>query len=409
MSAKRLNHGMLIFVLALFAVGLLRLIALCFSAGGMYPVCSTLRADPRGARIFKDSLDALPGIRTRHVFTPLEKREPTPGTVLFCLGLNPRALREDRDTVQALSRCAAEGERLIVSLRFAPFLDAMNRARQGEKPELVDRGDDAWGPVSSWNVIVRCFKEPGANGIDPVVEEAWPTSLLSSRDAAFPPMAWFSRFYFEPLDAAWRTLYVYKGKPVIIERHWGRGSLVLASGSYLFSNEAMIRERHGVLLSRLIGAAHDIDFLESHLGIMEQENIATMVRKYRLSGLVLALLILAGLYAWRCAVPFLPIRPTCETDEQAMALGRESCEGLIHLLQRHIDERELPATCFREWRAYAEGHAELKRYIPTLSQTLDQAMRRSSAHPDPVALYRVMARMLEKPYQRQRIDHLNRT
>jgi hypothetical protein len=54
-------------------------------------------------------------------------------------------------------------------------------------------------------------------------------------------MAFWSSLW--DLDSNWRVLYERGGYPVLIERVFGSGSIVLCSDSYFLSNEALRRER----------------------------------------------------------------------------------------------------------------------------------------------------------------------
>jgi len=52
---------------------------------------------------------------------------------------------------------------------------------------------------------------------------------------------------------------------VVIERDFGKGSVVIATDSYFVSNESMEQDRHADLLAWLIGANKNVVFDEAHL------------------------------------------------------------------------------------------------------------------------------------------------
>ena len=101
-------------------------------------------------------------------------------------------------------------------------------------------------------------------------------------------------------------IFAVENHPVIIERKWGKGTLVLSSDSYFISNEALQNERQTELLVWLIGSSREVIFDEAHFGIYENPGIASLIRKYRLHGLVLGVIVLAILFVWRRAVSFVP-------------------------------------------------------------------------------------------------------
>ena len=55
-----------------FIAGVMYLFGLSFAAGNVYPQFSSLRSDPRGARLLYESLAALPGVTVSRNLVPLE-------------------------------------------------------------------------------------------------------------------------------------------------------------------------------------------------------------------------------------------------------------------------------------------------------------------------------------------------
>ncbi len=71
---------------------------------------------------------------------------------------------------------------------------------------------------------------------------------------------WHSGIIFTNLLHSWRVIYARAGKAVVIERKFGRGSVVIATDSYLLSNEAMLKDRHADLLAWLVGPRQKCGF-----------------------------------------------------------------------------------------------------------------------------------------------------
>jgi hypothetical protein len=166
-------------------------------------------------------------------------------------------------------------------------------------------------------------------------------------------LSWHTIMAFAKLAPEWRILYTHQDKPVLIERQFGKGTIVLATDSYFVTNEAMLKERHTTLLTWLTGGAHSVIFDERHLGVGEQPGLASLLRRYRLQGLFAGLLLVAALYVWRqCLAPF-PPPPEEDADLRfpQAAAGRGTASALVNLLRRSVAVADLPATCFAEWRS----------------------------------------------------------
>jgi hypothetical protein len=151
--------------------------------------------------------------------------------------------------------------------------------------------------------------------------------------------------YFDP-SPQWATL----SQRDAVERDFGKGSVVLVADSYFLSNEGLREARDTDLIARLVGPARHVVFDENHFGVAETGSVAKLMRKYRLEGAVLVLVVVAGLFLWRSASSFLPPRPALNT-------------------------------CFAEWRKSA----------PKGSRGLQ-----IDGKGDPVAAYRAACRVLEK-------------
>ncbi|MGC3991480.1 MAG: hypothetical protein QM796_17700 [Chthoniobacteraceae bacterium] len=199
-------------------------------------------------------------------------------------------------------------------------------------------------------------------------------------------VSWHSRGYFRDLSSEWQPVYLDHKQPVLMERKLERGSLVVATDSYLFSNEAMRNERHTDLLAWLNGSGSRIIFDETHLGVAEEDGIATLIEKYRLYGVVGALALLAGLFAWRQASSLVP--PHHEAALTAQVTGREASAGLVSLLRRSIPARELAALCVTEWRQTSG-----KQCPPALSQKIEATIVNTATHP--VACYEAIRQLIE--------------
>src|ERR1700722_15764803 len=104
----------------ILALGVWRLFELRFAHGDIYPVYSSLRADPYGARALFDSIAGVPGFAVSRNFRPLTKIPPGPGTV-FYLGVSPNNFEYQADQIfEDLEKLAAGGARVVIGFRQAP-------------------------------------------------------------------------------------------------------------------------------------------------------------------------------------------------------------------------------------------------------------------------------------------------
>ena len=178
--------------------------------------------------------------------------------------------------------------------------------------------------------------------------------------------------------------------PVVIERKYGSGSIILVADSFLVSNEALRGERHAQLLSRLFSGPSTIIFDEEHNGLRDNPGIASLARKYRLHGAVASFLLLALLFVWKNMVRFVPVYQI-NAAESDVIVGKESGEGFINLLRRTIAPSAILETCMSEWR---------KAFVhrPRERAKAEEAWARQQSLPprerNPISTYRAISQAL---------------
>jgi hypothetical protein len=179
--------------------------------------------------------------------------------------------------------------------------------------------------------------------------------------------------------------------PAIIERAFGKGTIVLCADSYLVSNEAMRRDRHPELLAKLLGSNRTVVFDETHLGVAEDPGVMTLARKYGLHGLLAGLILLAALYVWQNAVGFVP---PYEVVADAPAAGKDSAAGFVNLLRRSIPASRVLTVCVEEWKK-----SKPRRTVKNLDR-IEAIVQSQEALPgpqrDPVGNYRTITQILKE-------------
>ena len=383
LSRKLLLRGALLLLVAGVAAGLYQLFALRLQVGDVYPAYSTLRADPLGAKVLSEALAEMPGVTVERNFLPLPKLHPAEPPALIYAGLGrvsmwepgeldafealvkggaravfafrPEALESEAEAKKRAAGEAKEEKEKAASKKKHGPAAATPSATPAGKPSLrKPRGDAEFDGKSFREVATQWgFSFAVAQGKEGAAFST-PAEIEAQAGALEPALPWHSALWFDQLQPAWRVFYRAGGKPVVIERTLGSGTIVLASDAFFLSNEALHSEaRAPKFLSWLIGAHRLVIFDEDHHGLREQPGIATLMRKYHLHGLIAALALLAGLFLWQQAVPFLPV-PEAQSVTAETVTGRGSAEGLRTLLRRTIPASRLIETCLAEWRGSAD-------------------------------------------------------
>ena len=203
---------------------------------------------------------------------------------------------------------------------------------------------------------------------------------------------------FTNLTNGWSTVYQRDpAAPVLVERRFGAGTVVLVADAYPLSNEAMFKDRSPALLAWLLGGGREVTFDEAHLGLVEQPGMATLMRRYRLHGLVLSLLLAAGLFVWKNSVSLVPPPPETEAGDGPTVVGRDSASGFVNLARRGIAPPELINVCFAEWKTSSPRFGTLS---PAQRRDVERLVREQAAlEPHlrrPVENYRVLSQLLQR-------------
>src|SRR5438067_11296009 len=256
-----------------FAFGLYQIFSIRLVSGGLYPAWSSLRSDPDGTRVLFDSLAGTGRFETFRKFKPLKQSPERNATVLF-LGYSPAALvKASNADLDGFEHAAQSGNRIVVAL----------------------------DPQSSGNGLVK----------------RWGVSI--------------GRGFFGN-SGAWTTIAAVNGRPVVLERAFGSGSIVLSADSSVFANRALAAKRDAALLMRLIGPNTRVAFDESHLGVADTGSVLGLVHKYRLDGVLWGLLALAILFVWSHVAGF----PPADSVVPQTITGYDSHAALAQLLRRQI-------------------------------------------------------------------------
>ena len=391
---KKATFVFLFLLVALFIAGVFQLFVLRFEAGDVYPPYSSLRSDPLGTRAFCDSLENLKTVSVNRNYRPLSDAHWGRDTTLFYLGARAFEIGNIRpDIAKAFDRFVLSGGRLVIS--FFPVkkktrLEKADRVSGKSRP-LPKFFDKSVSMKDHWGVGIHYDNKSS------FIKDA--KRVYASKTEALPySISWHTALYFHELKEPWRVIYGRNDLPVIIERRFGMGSIVLCADSYLFSNEALRQERHPKLLSWFVGKNAGVTFDEAHFGIKEKPGIVSLARKYHLHWPFFVLILLAVLFVWKNSTYFVPPRDDVPlTGGNDFVFDKDYTEGLISLLRRNIPKRRILDVYFREWKkTLVPGKKAVTDKLDKIKAVIEKESSRSSKQGDPVKAYQTIYRILSE-------------
>jgi Domain of unknown function (DUF4350) len=377
---------LLIAAAVIFAFGLVRLFELRYEAGDVYPEYSSMRSDPLGTMALYESLDGFDGLAVHRDISANGMPDGNATTYLYIAFPFGQWRVLPDEIFQKWELFAASGGRLVLTIfpqGAKSFLPPRNTGtKQQEKPKPTPYRD-RWG--ADFSIIDLQQKN---DEYVPVPADRNTTTL------ALPPvLQWHSGVVASSLSPEWQTIYARGSSPVVIERHIGRGSVVIATDSYFLSNEAMEKDRHADLLAWLIGSNRTVVFEETHLGVTETPGIATLMRRYRLQWFVVSLIVLAALFIWKNSVSLVPPGTGIQSN---YIVGKDTAAGFINLLRRGIPSSELLSLCFTEWKTAAGTNSSVAARRAEQAQKIVEAEdARPAKDRNPVQAYRDISQILQ--------------
>jgi len=351
-----------------FVAGVYALFRLRFEAADAYPVYSTLRADPLGAKALYESLVLQPGVTVSRNMRPLAAVKGR-DTTLFLLGIDEWSAQSALAFGMApdLERIAHTGGRTVIA--FLP-----QRPRQPLEVEIEKQLREATKRDPKKKPVPTLFEKLGVT----LQVELDQTRHSAGQSADLPR---YTALWFDQLAPEWTVHRAYGQHPVWIERPWLNGAIVLVADSWMLSNEALTREPDAASLADLAGPNHNLVFDESHLGLDEGGSIAGLMRRYHLQGLIAALLALAALYVWKNTSPLLARAPGRDVTGYS---GFSAAAGLVTLLERSIPAPKLLDICIGEYKSTA----------PARGTKLEEILNHNEHAADPVRGYETIRQAL---------------
>ena len=405
LKSRLMAPVLLALLLSGFGLGVVSLFQLRFNAGDIYPPYSSLRADPLGAKVLYESLQGVPDLSVRRFFQPSTKLEGGRQRVLLILGADSTSLGVmTEEDFKAVQNFMFSGGRVVLSL--LPAASEQSLARQDATPpaknETSPRAD-----TNAADADFRTVSFLDKHGLRLKNDALFDPNVAGSRaelaesspapEGLPPSISWHSAAYFTDLDVHWRTLYQRRKHAVVIERPFGPGSLVLSADSYFASNEALRRERYPALLTWLIGGCRVILFDETHLGVEEHLGVAALLRRYHLQGVLMGLLLVAGLFVWQNSAPFVPpFQEEPAKGRTALVQGRESTAGFASLLRRSIPPADILSVCFAEWKSACARTPRAAARLAEVEKIMKAEQALAPGSRQPLATWQTIDRLLRE-------------
>jgi len=408
-------------IAVLMGYGVYRLHFLYSSLDEALPPYSSYRSDPLGTKAFYEALNVLPDTSVVRNRRTLKALSGSPRDVLLILGcqIYGDANQVEKDIIDAFERFSETGGRVVVA--FYPYPknptsssvsearsreNTQDQAESKEKDEDANEGDEAcvtpetdrdkskdsnssaenkplstagdedfvnlekrWGIRCEWGDLRQAADDDRHSEIA-ILADSGPSDLPET-------VGWYSGLYFVPSAPEWRTIYTRGGKPVVVERSVGLGSIVLAGDSFFVSNEGLWRERHASLLAWLVGGGNRVIFDEYLKGISEEPGIMMLMRRYRLHGLFVGLLVVGLLWIWQVVSPLVPRFSAEENLQLAERQVGKLEDTLVGLVRRSVPQKDVLRACVEEWsRDFGNGelHDQICSEVEGVASTEQQVV-----------------------------------
>lgn len=441
-SMKSLFSLLLLLAFACWAMGYLMQVR--FAGGTAYPVYSSLRPDPLGAKAVYETLKALPLGTSRNYQAP--ERLRCRSALILVSGLSRSPIRFL--TQSKWSAVAAAGNLVFIALR-SNVASASFSSRKKAKPEPAkepepadkkDRGAPEKMGKTAAPREVKVKKSdrksakrrpsnrppglsgPALNGVrnlfsgieldqiktsNALGDAALPSdphlALRMVHDGAWPErISWHSPLVFKLDETArkkWQVLYgMDQAHPVMIRSRFGNGSIILATDSYLLSNEALAKNHSSAFIPALVGTRRTVVFDETHFGLSENHNLMYFIRRHGLVPLLIALLVVGLLYLWQSLIRVLPPEEDLLAEERARWTdGRGAVSALSGLIQRHLSACDAVEQCIREFLAAPACSPQRARALAdAMYARLAREKAKSVREQDWVACYCAIQNILEE-------------
>ncbi|HYZ75248.1 MAG TPA: DUF4350 domain-containing protein, partial [Chthoniobacterales bacterium] len=281
--------------------------------------------------------------------------------ILVMAGLPPA--KGPAEETKLLNDWMTNGGTLLVAFTSRQF-DSNEENRNDPAPPESKRLRGEVAKIESWGIQIFWSKQSLAARLQ--------SNLFADQSS------WAGHLYIQPTQGDWEVLAKARDFPVVLQRKFGAGKLILLAGSYPLSNIALAAHRNAALVSWLFPEHSRVIFDETHFGIVDHPGIIGLARRYGLDGAVAAVLGLAVLYLWASRYSLRPVRRIRGGSEPAVR-GASGHEIFTNLLRRTLPAADLCAVCLQIWKQKGPTNqakqARLENLINSLPPTTSQVER----------------------------------
>jgi hypothetical protein len=338
---------------ALFAFVGVQMFRVRSEVNGVYPEYSSLRADPKGYRVLFETLSSLGSIQVQRFEEPFKELPSASGKILVLAGLHPGGFSTDE--TKLLDDWMKKGGTLLLAFSSPPIAQNEKEQQPGQEQQKNKSVRDDIGKSETWGYRIFWTKL------------SLVTELQSNLFA--DQFSWAGHLYIQPTKSDWEVMAKARDLPVVLQRNFGAGKLVLLADSYPLSNVALAAHRNAALVSWLFPQHSTVVFDESHFGIVNRPGIIGLARRYGLDGAFVAILGLAGLYLWASRYSLKPVRRV-QADSESAVPGIGGNEIFANLLRRTLPATDLCATCLQIWKQKGPINAAKQARLETLLNSL---------------------------------------
>ena len=340
-----------------------------------YPVASSFRADARGCMALYESLGRVPGVQTARFLRTFSNLPPAEGRSLIIAGINPQTSILQVQDRKSLSAWVEAGGTLIVALTvedknsgkagspdYQLFPPAKDQRSPSPNHKSTPPTEEYWIETLQ-GAGVNLFRHADASARHRFVSGVFATSG-----------SWLGPLYFQDLQPPWRVVAEADHLPVVIERSFGRGNVILIADSYLLTNGSLANDRKTGFLGWLLRKQTTVLFDESHFGLTENPGIVSLARRYGLESAFFVLLMLALFFIWANRYTLVP-KSADQSRGNPIVPGQGGETILVNLLRRSLPPKDLFSTSAELWRQGVHDAGKIRK----LDQLLSSLDRRSSA------------------------------
>jgi hypothetical protein len=335
-----------------------------------YPPSSSYRADARGCRALYESLHRVSGVQVARFLRTFANLPPAEGRSLVIAGINSEVNVLQVQDKKSLNAWVEGGGTLIVALQAPDGSEGRTGSSDYElSPPRKESGSPSKNNRSTPPTAETWIEALQASGVR-IFRHADASARHHFESGVFKPSgSWLGPLYFRDLSSAWRIVAEADHLPVVIERSFGRGNIILVADSYLLTNGSLANDRNTAFLGWLFRKQTTLLFDESHFGITENPGIVSLARRYGLESVFFTLLILALLFVWANRYSLIPI-PVRPASGSLLVPGEGGETVLVNLLRRSLPTKDLLSTCADLCRRGPPDAAKARK-LDQLVSTLD--------------------------------------